>query len=114
MKKNGKTKRFIYLHILTSNSGLETEGIFRVSGNMKRVNALEFQFDQGASHYGLDFNWNGYTVHDAANLLTRYLNKLPEPVIPTEYYLAFRDVMSKEAKESLFIEYVYSHTYFAL
>ncbi|CEG77300.1 hypothetical protein RMATCC62417_12080 [Rhizopus microsporus] len=75
-------------------NGLETEGIFRVSGNMKRVNALEFQFDQGASHYGLDFNWDGYTVHDAANLLTRYLNKLPEPVIPTEYYLAFRDVMN--------------------
>ncbi|CEG66752.1 hypothetical protein RMATCC62417_03276 [Rhizopus microsporus] len=75
-------------------NGLETEGIFRVSGNMKRVNALEFQFDQGASHYGLDFNWNGYTVHDAANLLTRYLNKLPEPVIPTEYYIAFRDVMN--------------------
>lgn len=76
-------------------TGLETEGIFRVSGSIKRVNALEFQFDQSASSYGLDLNWEGYTVHDAASLLRRYLNKLPVPVIPFEFYQPFRDVMSK-------------------
>lgn len=75
--------------------GLETEGIFRISGNFKRVNALEFQFDQSASSYGLDLNWEGYTVHDAASVLRRYLNKLPDPVIPFDYYQKFRDVMSK-------------------
>ena len=74
---------------------LETEGIFRVSGSVKRVNALEFQFDQSASHYGFSVDWEGYTVHDVASLLRRYLNKLPEPVIPFEYYQQFRDVMSK-------------------
>lgn len=75
-------------------NALETEGIFRISGSVKRVNALEFQFDQSSSSYGLDLNWEGYTVHDAASLLRRYLNKLPDPVIPFAYYQEFRDVMS--------------------
>ncbi|KAF1799367.1 hypothetical protein FB192DRAFT_1285366, partial [Mucor lusitanicus] len=55
---------------------------------------LEFQFDQSASSYGLDLNWEGYTVHDAASVLRRYLNKLPDPVIPFDYYQKFRDVMN--------------------
>ncbi|KAI9265808.1 Rho GTPase activation protein [Helicostylum pulchrum] len=91
-----KNKQFHFFDsILTKyNEGLEIEGIFRVSGSIKRVNALEFQFDQSASSYGLDLNWEGYTVHDAASLLRRYLNKLPVPVIPFEHYQQFRDVMS--------------------
>ncbi|GAN05800.1 rho GTPase activator protein [Mucor ambiguus] len=81
-------------------NGLETEGIFRISGNFKRVNALEFQFDQSASSYGLDLNWEGYTVHDAASVLRRYLNKLPDPVIPFDYYQKFRDVMNNNTYKS--------------
>ncbi|KAI9251213.1 Rho GTPase activation protein, partial [Sporodiniella umbellata] len=76
-------------------TNLSGEGIFRVSGSIKRVNELEFSFDSSASHYGLDFSWEGYTVHDAANLLTRYLNKLPNSVIPFESYHDFRDTISK-------------------
>ncbi|KAJ9637695.1 GTPase activating protein (GAP) for Rho1p [Coniosporium tulheliwenetii] len=38
---------------------------------------------------GLD--WTGYTVHDAANILRRYFNQLPEPIIPLEFYEKFRD-----------------------
>lgn len=56
---------------------------------------MEFQFDQSATSYGLDLNWEGYTVHDAASVLRRYLNKLPDPVIPFKFYQPFRDVMSK-------------------
>ncbi|KAI8335261.1 Rho GTPase activation protein, partial [Choanephora cucurbitarum] len=76
-------------------NGLSTEGIFRVPGNVRRVNTLELIFDQSTSNYGLDLSWEGYTVHDAASLLRRYLNKLPDPVIPFEFYREFRDVMSK-------------------
>ncbi|KAI7882797.1 Rho GTPase activation protein [Mucor mucedo] len=75
-------------------NALDVEGIFRISGSAKRVNALEFQFDQSTSSYGLDLNWEGYTVHDAASLFRRYLNRLPDPVIPFQYYQQFRDVMS--------------------
>lgn len=86
------------IHIL----GLDVEGIFRISGSAKRVNALEFQFDQSTSSYGLDLNWEGYTVHDAASLFRRYLNRLPDPVIPFEYYQQFRDVMSKTREKKTF------------
>ena len=36
-------------------------------------------------------NWSGYTVHDAANIMLRFLNQLPEPVIPLERYEAFQN-----------------------
>lgn len=36
-------------------------------------------------------DWNGYTVHDAANVLRRYLNQLPEPIVPLEFYERFRE-----------------------
>ncbi|KAI8876992.1 Rho GTPase activation protein [Backusella circina FSU 941] len=81
-------------------NALETEGIFRITGSIKRVNALEFLFDQSSNNYGLDLNWEGYTVHDAASLLRRYLTRLPEPVIPHDRYHAFRDVMTNNAYSS--------------
>jgi hypothetical protein len=36
-------------------------------------------------------DWSGYTVHDAANVLRRYLNQLPEPIVPLNFYERFRD-----------------------
>ncbi|KAL0079283.1 hypothetical protein J3Q64DRAFT_1851643 [Phycomyces blakesleeanus] len=75
-------------------NALHEEGIFRLSGSMKRINELQQAFDSPSTAYGLHFNWDGCTVHDAASVMRRYLNKLPEPVIPLEYYQAFRDVMS--------------------
>lgn len=43
--------------------------------------------------YGKDFDWTGYSVHDAASVLRRYLNSLPEPVIPAGLYLDFTAVL---------------------
>ena len=43
----------------------------------------------------MNLNWLGYTIHDASTALRRYLNKLPEPVIPHAFYKDFRNVMSK-------------------
>ena len=44
--------------------------------------------------YGKGLDWTGYTVHDAANVLRRYLNQLPEPIIPLEFYGRFREPLS--------------------
>lgn len=82
-------------HHTSVHVALETEGIFRISGSMKRVNTLQRLFDDPNGSYGLHLNWVGYTVHDAASALRRYLNKMPEPVIPYHMYESFRDVMSK-------------------
>lgn len=71
--------------------GLSEEGVFRISGNAKRLTGLQALFD--TSQYGLDIDWTGYTVHDAANLMTRYLNYLPEPVITLEYQNSFKNII---------------------
>lgn len=65
------------------------EGIFRLSGSAKRIRDLQGIFDS-PDKYGKGLDWEGYTVHDAANILRRYLNQLPEPIIPLEFYERFR------------------------
>ncbi|KAG0047349.1 hypothetical protein BGZ83_007573 [Gryganskiella cystojenkinii] len=69
----------------------KTRGIFRVSGSAKRVAELQLLFDT-PPNYGSQLDWSGYTIHDASNVLRRYLNHLPDPVIPLEFYEKFRDV----------------------
>lgn len=54
---------------------------------------MQLAFDT-PDRYGKGFNCTGYTVHDAANLLLRYLLQLPEPVIHPEFYERFRSTLS--------------------
>ncbi|KAG9295907.1 hypothetical protein G9A89_006646 [Geosiphon pyriformis] len=68
-----------------------SEGIFRLSGSAKRIKELQAIFDSSPS-YGKTLTWTDYSVHDAANVLRRYLNHLPDPVIPQKYYEEFRSV----------------------
>ncbi|KAI5475539.1 Rho GTPase-activating protein [Pseudohyphozyma bogoriensis] len=71
-----------------------TEGIFRVSGSNKRINQLQEVFDS-APRYGKDLDWSPYTQHDAASILRRFLNSMPEPVIPQHLYVLFTDVLER-------------------
>lgn len=66
------------------------EGIFRLSGSSKRIKDLQLIFNS-PERYGKGLDWTGYTVHDAANILRRYLNQLPEPIVPLDFYERFRD-----------------------
>jgi hypothetical protein len=66
------------------------EGIFRLNGSAKRIKDLQEVFDS-PERYGKGLDWSGYTVHDAANVLRRYLNQLPEPIVPLEFYERFRE-----------------------
>ena len=79
----------MFIYILA----LQSEGIFRLSGSLKRVATLQEAFNKPS--YGANVEWEGNTVHDVATLLRRFLNQLPDPVITHEYYQSFRDVMSK-------------------
>lgn len=102
LKENGKSYLplvpLLCLFLLLThlcNTALHTEGIFRLQGSCKRIATLQETFDQPTQMYGEHVDWTNYTVHDAATLLRRYLNQLPNPVITHEYYQPFRDVMSK-------------------
>lgn len=73
------------------------EGIFRLSGSEKRIKELKNIFDS-PDRYGKGLVWDGYTVHDAANVLRRYLNDLPEPVVPLDLYEKFREPLRGATK----------------
>ncbi|KAI7888286.1 Rho GTPase activation protein [Mucor mucedo] len=72
--------------------GLYTEGVFRMSGSAKRIGQLQQIFNTPPD-YGRQLDWKGYSIHDAANVLRRFLNYLPEPVIVNHLYQPFRNVV---------------------
>ncbi|ODV96164.1 hypothetical protein PACTADRAFT_41325, partial [Pachysolen tannophilus NRRL Y-2460] len=76
--------------VFLKNKGLDVEGIFRVGGSSRRVKELQFLFSTPPT-YGKKLDWDGYTVHDAASLLRRFLNSLPEPLVPLDMYEKFRE-----------------------
>lgn len=77
--------------------GLTVEGIFRVGGSLKRLKELQ-QIFNSPPDYGKRLNWDGYNVHDAALILRRYLNALPEPLIPLDMYEVFRDPLRQRPR----------------
>ena len=71
-----------------------------MSGSAKRIKDLQAIFNS-PDRYGKGLDWTGYTVHDAANILRRYLNQLPEPIIPLEFYEAFRDPLKHHESQAV-------------
>ncbi|TEA18041.1 Rho-GTPase-activating protein 5 [Colletotrichum sidae] len=95
--EQGKSYIYGYVPIVVAKCGVflkekatAVEGIFRLSGSEKRIKELKQIFDS-PDRYGKGLVWDNYTVHDAANVLRRYLNDLPEPVVPLDLYEKFRD-----------------------
>ncbi|TVY56088.1 Rho-GTPase-activating protein [Lachnellula suecica] len=93
----GKSYIYGYVPIVVAKCGVylkekatNVEGIFRLSGSEKRIKELKNIFDS-PDRYGKGLDWAGYTVHDAANVLRRYLNQLPEPIVPLDLYDRFRE-----------------------
>lgn len=78
----------------------DVEGIFRLSGSAKRIKELQVAFDS-PDRYGKGLDWSGYTVHDAANILRRYLNMLPQPIVPHEFYERFRDPLRSHQAQAV-------------
>ncbi|KAF2809045.1 Rho GTPase activation protein, partial [Mytilinidion resinicola] len=71
------------------------EGIFVTPGQQERVQELKVVF-HSPERYGKGFDWAGYSVHDAASTLILFLENLPEPVIPYEWFKAFDTAMPNE------------------
>ena len=78
----------------------DVEGIFRLSGAAKRIKELQIIFDS-PDRYGKGLDWTGYTVHDAANILRRYLTHLPQPIIPLGFYEQFREPLRSHQTQAV-------------
>ncbi|KAJ8109005.1 hypothetical protein ONZ43_g6257 [Nemania bipapillata] len=105
--ENGQSYIYGYVPIVVAKCGVylkekatSVEGIFRLNGSEKRIKELKIQFDS-PDRYGKGLVWDGYTVHDAANVLRRYLNDLPEPVVPLDLYASFREPLRGHTKQAV-------------
>ncbi|UKZ56571.1 hypothetical protein TrVGV298_010409 [Trichoderma virens] len=105
--ENGKSYIYGYVPIVVAKCGVflkekatGVEGIFRLNGSEKRIKELKTIFDS-PDRYGKGLVWEGYTVHDAATVLRRYLNDLPEPVVPLDLYEKFRDPLRGATKQAV-------------
>lgn len=105
--ENGESYIYGYVPIVVAKCGVflkekatGIEGIFRLSGSEKRIKELKQAFDS-PDRYGKGLVWDGYTVHDAANVLRRYLNDLPEPVVPLDLYEQFREPLRGATKAAV-------------
>jgi len=86
--------------LLIPRAATDVEGIFRLAGSEKRIKELKVSFDS-PDRYGKGLDWTGFTVHDAANILRRYFNQLPEPIIPLEFYHRFRDPLRNHQAQAV-------------
>lgn len=101
LKEKGKFSTCIVpVGCANSCEATNVEGIFRLSGSEKRIKELRAIFDS-PERYGKGLDWAGYTVHDAANVLRRYLNLLPEPIVPLNLYERFRDPLRGHTKQAV-------------
>lgn len=99
-KVRQRRRPLVLAYLLTRVAATGIEGIFRLSGSEKRIKELKHIFDS-PDRYGKGLVWDGYTVHDAANVLRRYLNDLPEPVVPLDLYEKFRDPLRGATKQAV-------------
>ncbi|KAF2678611.1 RhoGAP-domain-containing protein [Lentithecium fluviatile CBS 122367] len=105
--ESGESYIYGYVPIVVAKCGVflkekatDVEGIFRLAGSEKRIKELKTQFDT-PPRWGKGLDWSGYTVHDAANILRRYFNQLPEPIIPLQYYDKFRHPLRGHQAEAV-------------
>ena len=71
-----------------------------MNGSAKRIKELQHQFDS-PDRYGKGLDWSGFTVHDAANILRRYINQLPQPIVPLEFYEKFRNPLRSHQAQAV-------------
>ncbi|KAI1116074.1 hypothetical protein F5Y14DRAFT_85280 [Nemania sp. NC0429] len=105
--EHGESYIYGYVPIVVAKCGVflkekatNVEGIFRLNGSEKRIKELKTIFDS-PDRYGKGLKWDGYTVHDAANVLRRYLNDLPEPVVPLDLYARFREPLRGHTRQAV-------------
>ncbi|KAI8900751.1 Rho GTPase activation protein [Globomyces pollinis-pini] len=80
-----------FVNHLTLNA-LSVQGIFRVSGNTKRIGGLLDIYDD-QTDYGNNYDFQHHTVYDVADALKKFLRSLPEPLFTHMLHDKFLDCL---------------------
>lgn len=67
--------------------GLSTAGLFRISGNSRRMEQLKKALDLSTATGAIDFD--GCNVHDVTGVLKAFLRDMPEPLVPYKLFKPF-------------------------
>lgn len=79
----------IYIYI-----GLDTEGLFRKSGSAAIANQLQIEFEKRHDPFAVKIPQQ-ISSHSIAGVFKRYLQLLPEPVIPLKHQKRFIQAFGK-------------------
>ena len=87
--------------LLLEHNGLDTEGVFRISGDEAAIMDLRRRYDNGLDN----FEWRTVMdvseseVHNAASLLKLYFRTLPDPLIPRKCYCPLAEAIKLPPEE---------------
>uniref|UniRef100_A0A3Q2NPF9 Rho GTPase-activating protein 35 n=1 Tax=Fundulus heteroclitus TaxID=8078 RepID=A0A3Q2NPF9_FUNHE len=79
-------------------TGLNTEGLYRVSGNKSEMEAMQKQFEQD---HGLDLVEKDYAINTVAGALKSFFSELPDPLVPCALQVELLDafkIMDREQR----------------
>ncbi|XP_048834454.1 rho GTPase-activating protein 15 isoform X1 [Brienomyrus brachyistius] len=78
--------------------GLETDGIYRVSGNLASIQKLRFLIDEEEPLNLDDSQWED--IHVVTGALKMFFRELPEPLLPYRFFESFVEaIKSREYRE---------------
>lgn len=64
--------------------GLQTEGVFRIPGQLAEINKLKEEMDKNKAP-----NFSQYNMHVLCGALKMYVKELPDPIIPIDKFDEF-------------------------
>ncbi|TRY97493.1 hypothetical protein DNTS_021201, partial [Danionella cerebrum] len=79
--------------------GLETDGIYRVSGNLAVIQKLRFLVDQEEELDLGDSQWED--IHVITGALKMFFRELPEPLFPFRFFNSFVEAISEYETDSV-------------
>ncbi|KAF3841214.1 hypothetical protein F7725_007076 [Dissostichus mawsoni] len=74
-------------------TGLNTEGLYRVSGNKSEMEGMQRQFEQD---HGLDLVEKDYAINTVAGGLKSFFSELPDPLVPCPLQVDLLEAYSKQ------------------
>uniref|UniRef100_A0A1A8JBB2 Rho GTPase-activating protein 35 n=1 Tax=Nothobranchius kuhntae TaxID=321403 RepID=A0A1A8JBB2_NOTKU len=77
-------------------TGLNTEGLYRVSGNKSEMESMQKQFEQD---HGLDLVEKDFSINTVAGALKSFFSELPEPLVPCALQVDLLDAFKINDRE---------------